>query len=137
MNDGYKLSVNALADGLAQLVEVQRVVSGQLPGALSGTRQSVTDYSFALTEEVHELARELRWKPWAQRRAVNYQRVVEEWTDILAFVGVLLLNTAAAVEVDARQLVQDVANEYAVTSKKNYEKIRTVRDDQQKRVQQD
>lgn len=117
------VDVADLYRGLSQLAAVQRVVSGQIAHAVDGSRRSIADYSFALTEEVHELARELEWRPWRAPRVPDRARVVEEFADVLAFLGVMLATSAVALGVDSDELALAIAEEYARVTEKNYFKL--------------
>jgi NTP pyrophosphatase (non-canonical NTP hydrolase) len=105
--------------GLQALVRIQRNVSSNVPDALDGSRRSITDYSFALCEEVHEVARELGWKAWKENRVPDTDRVIEEFADVMAFVGVLLINAAERCDIPAPIFAELIADQYGKTSANN------------------
>ncbi len=85
-----------LAIGLEELVDMQRVVSGLIPGHISDepTNDQIMFACFALQGEIFELAQELGWKSWKKNKELTttQQRVIaEEFADILAFLGYLMV----------------------------------------------
>jgi hypothetical protein len=85
--------------GLAKLREVQRLVSSKSPDSpipvLSGdtpTRDHIRSYFLATIVELVELMNELNWKPWTVgERPLNNDRIIDEFADVLAFLGVLVV----------------------------------------------
>lgn len=83
---------DTLAEAIRLLVETQMEVSGLVKGAteLPITPEQISTYSFALIQEVGELATELNYKPWKQNGKVNRGAVIDETADVFAFLGLLL-----------------------------------------------
>lgn len=116
-----------LANGLDALVTVQKLVSAPVPGAIPvGTQRpskdAVRTYTLALMVEVAEWVQTLDYKAWhpgseAKLRESN-ERVADEWADILAFIGILV--------VYMEQLgieTEDLAEAYVRKSAVNIERI--------------
>lgn len=93
MPDKTRKANTNLVAGLRHLVEVQRQVSGMVPGTITEevTNEQVTTSAFALNGEVFELAQKLGWKPWKANKASFAHEeaydIAEEYADILAFLG--------------------------------------------------
>lgn len=87
--DNY--NVTLLAEGLAVLAATQRVVGSVVPGWVEGHPNYVRTTFLALIVELAELLQELNWKPWKEPREVDLDKVVEEFADILAFLGYIIL----------------------------------------------
>lgn len=117
--------------GLQALARVQSHVSSTVPGALDGSRQTITNYAYALSEEVHETVREIGWKPWKEEKAANTERVVEEMADILAFLGVLTVNLAKRCNLDPDEFAGMIAKQYEKTSNKNAQRFTNGREKEQ------
>jgi hypothetical protein len=87
-----------ISDGLWMLAENQRVVSlpvaGAIPSMDGPTKDAIRSYSLALMIEIAEFVQTLDWKPW-KTKSVDPDRVVDEFADILAFLGVILLQLEA------------------------------------------
>lgn len=109
----------AVATGLMGLVECQRIVSRHVPGALDGSRETITAYAYGLTEEIHEVVREIGWKPWKTPSIPDKARVIEEYADVLAFLGILTVNLAEACAVSPEEFVAQACAQYARTSQRN------------------
>lgn len=85
---------NSLYSALMMLKEIQHDVSSMVPGAITDAPPSpdqIRTYFLAMAVEIYELMSEFPgWKPWKEPKAVNRERVVDEFADILAFTGVIL-----------------------------------------------
>lgn len=84
-----------LADGLYAIQFTQRFIS-DLSGAAFGDYQTPTPDQIrtvfaALFVELGELLQTLNWKPWKENRELNFSRITDEFADILAFLGLLLV----------------------------------------------
>lgn len=85
-----------LQAGLETLHGVQMVVSSLdkdcIPenGEHASTDQ-VRTYMLALIVELTELVQELNWKPWKNHKHINQARVADEFADVLAFLGILII----------------------------------------------
>jgi dimeric dUTPase (all-alpha-NTP-PPase superfamily) len=103
LNEGrehYRVA-EALTRGLAVLEEVQAMVSLPVPGAIPApgelpTKDAVRTYTLAMIVEIAEWVQTLDYKPWKNHDATSYiteeeNVVAEEFADILAFLGVLVL----------------------------------------------
>lgn len=85
-----------LSMGLAYLVEAERRVNFNRPQDLSGSKEALATYATALTVELGELLQELDWKPWKTRTTpIDKAKVLDEFADVLAFIGVVLANICA------------------------------------------
>jgi len=85
-----------LEAGINLLKVTQEVVSSTLPGCIPDpgvdpTPDQLRTYFLALNVELGELLQELNWKPWKESKAINKARVVDEFADVLAFTGILLV----------------------------------------------
>lgn len=85
-----------LTRGLALLKQTQFKVSGMVPGAVQDpserpSPEQVRTYFLALAVELYELMNEFpAWKPWKEPKPVDRDRVIDEFADILAFLGLIL-----------------------------------------------
>jgi len=77
--------------GLKVLLTTQNIVTPKLdPQVLERPIEDTTrSYVLALVHEVHELLDELNWKMWKPNKPINRERVLDEFADILAFLGVM------------------------------------------------
>ncbi len=114
---------DAAALGLKVLIDCQAVVSAPIPGALNGSRETLVAYAYSLIEEVQETLREVGVKPWKKAAEPDVARVVEETADILAFLGILLINLAKACELDPEDFAWMVATQYQKTSQNNFRRF--------------
>jgi len=88
--------VAPLGSGLDKLVEIQGIVSALSPHALPGDDEQaspdqIRTYILAATVELMEVLQELPWKPWKNYKPVDKKRVVDEFADVLAFLGIILI----------------------------------------------
>ena len=106
-----------LFQGLKVLFDMQNTVSGIRPESLDGSMATITQYLYALSEEIHELGRELPWKPWrTNHKAIDEQYVIKEFSDLLAFIGILMINIGKVVYNDPEILPRKLAEQYLKTS---------------------
>jgi dimeric dUTPase (all-alpha-NTP-PPase superfamily) len=99
--DMYMLAKNmevyaphSLTMGLEYLARVQRVVSAPVEGCVveNGqipTKDQLRTYTLAMMVELTEWLQTLDWKPWKEK-AIDGERVLDEFADILAFQGILI-----------------------------------------------
>lgn len=83
-----------LHQGLGMLWEMQTAVSAPLlRGAVTKSEviAHLRTYTLALFIEVGEFVNELAWKPWKPNKPVDLARVLDEFADILAFIGVIMV----------------------------------------------
>lgn len=128
--------VEKLADGLEVLLRVQLTVSPSLDGhALEPSRANKLLYGYALQHEVGELLDVLGWKPWKANKRPNRERVLDEFADVLAFLGLIvhyLTQTDVAVEegqITQRPILVDhLAQAYVSKSYENMARARGERD---------
>jgi hypothetical protein len=80
----------AIEHGLATLQQVQSVVSAPGLPADESPIALLRTYVLALFVELGEFINETPWKPW-RKKTVHYEDAGEEFADILAFLGVILL----------------------------------------------
>lgn len=71
---------------LESLGDCQRPFLERL-GHLEPTKDTLTRYALALTIEASEFANELPWKTWKPGMEFDRDRLVDEYADILAFLG--------------------------------------------------
>jgi NTP pyrophosphatase (non-canonical NTP hydrolase) len=86
---------SALISGLYALMNTQLHVSAVV-GAIPPLHQSaspdqIRTYFLALIREVSELLEEFNWKPWKAEKEINTEKIAEEFADVLAFLGILLV----------------------------------------------
>lgn len=83
--------VEALAIALETLAESQKLIKVDKDSwEAKPSKDNIRQYSLAMIDEVLEYIRELGWKDWKLPRVPDPTRVVDEFADILAFMGVLL-----------------------------------------------
>jgi dimeric dUTPase (all-alpha-NTP-PPase superfamily) len=85
-----------LALGLSFLANVQAVVSKSVQDAIPEinelpSKDSIRTYVLAMIVELAEFVQTLDWKPWKNKRDIDYARVLDEFADVLAFQGILIL----------------------------------------------
>lgn len=117
-----------LKQGFEALQTIQRVVSGAVPGAIPGpedhnSKDAVRTYTLAMMVEIAEWVQTVGWKPWKDSDTDSFLRehssvVAEEFADILAFLGILLIY------MDNWNITaEDVADAYLAKSVVNVERI--------------
>lgn len=87
---------HSLSEGLALLALNQTTISqGDLgcipPEGQAPSKDAVRSYMLALMIEVAEFTQELDWKPWKEKLLVDTERVADEFADILAFLGIIIV----------------------------------------------
>lgn len=116
--------INDLFKGLKVLYNVQQIVSGIQPESLDGSRQTILNYMFALNEEVHELGREIGIKPWKNKKEdIDHEAVMKEFSDILAFLGILLININHYLYQHKNTFLTELVNQYHLTSFENLSRL--------------
>lgn len=80
-----------LDQGLSLLHSVQDSVSAPLLRDEASIHDYLRTYSLALFIELGEFINELAWKPWKPGKKVDIAKVQDEFADILAFLGVILV----------------------------------------------
>ena len=88
--------VMTLTEGLGMLALNQKVISQGDPECIppegqAPSKDAVRSYALALMIEVAEFTQELDWKPWKTKQLVDQERVADEFADILAFLGIILI----------------------------------------------
>jgi NTP pyrophosphatase (non-canonical NTP hydrolase) len=122
----FQRSLN-LSLGLGELLRTQKVVSGLIPGHVTDPviNRQVMLACFALQGEVFELAQELGWKDWKGNKEMTKEQtavIAEEFADILAFLGYLMI----LVETRTGLSVADISDAYMAKSKKNIDRFHGV-----------
>ena len=84
----HELKLN-LAKGLNALAIMQTMVDQN--GFTELSPNTVHEVGLALLSEVVEFMNEMHWKSWKQAHPVNIDRAADEFADILAFLGYLIL----------------------------------------------
>lgn len=109
--NGENNATTYLALGLQVLVDTQRQVSSLVDGAtdLPLTKEQVSTVAFALVQEIGELANEIGWKPWKQVSRDEYA-IVDEFADVLAFLGLLIYYITDGLGITPQQLVTAYVN---------------------------
>lgn len=127
--DNRMVEQRLLAAGLRQLAAIQRVVSIMVPGSLDPTNESVTETCFALAGEVFEMAQAIGWKSWKSNPPMTedqVQVVAEEFADILAFLGRLMILVRRRTGLEFEEL----AAAYMGKSRKNIARFMGVSKDE-------
>jgi len=91
LDDNYPLE-----DGLSFLHSVQSITSDLNPDCIpevgdEPSPDQIRTYFLALIGETYELMNELNWKPWKKSKQVNKARVIDEFADVLAFLGIIVV----------------------------------------------
>jgi len=87
-----ELDVERLAEGLRVLADTQRDVGSVEPAWVTDVNPEYVRTTFlALIVELSELLQEFNWKPWKAPREVNLDRMVDEFADVLAFLGYIIM----------------------------------------------
>jgi|GEM_PF-3794302 len=87
--------VKGLSNALALIARNQKIISAGDPGCIPDeghppSKDAVRSYTLALMVELAEFIQELDWKPWKDKQ-INAERVADEFADILAFMGILIV----------------------------------------------
>jgi dimeric dUTPase (all-alpha-NTP-PPase superfamily) len=77
--------------GLSSLCKVQSIVSKKGINSTSNIQDLLNTYLNALHTEVAELSQELPVKPWKPLQVTNKANVIKEFSDILAFLGIIMV----------------------------------------------
>lgn len=114
------IDMQALATGLYEIGWAQASISALVPDAISNppTNDQIAIASFALVDEVMELANELGWKRWKDNQEPTDEwrdAIAEEYADVLAFLGQLTCLLFLRSGVTAK----DLAEAYVQKSRKN------------------
>lgn len=85
-----------LAMGLEYLRFVQNTTSSLTKGCIPDeidlpSKDAIRTYFLALIVETGELIQELNWKPWKEDKQINHARVADEFADVLAFLGIIIV----------------------------------------------
>lgn len=113
-----------IADGVRALTRVQRLVEEEgSPESLEPSGDNVRSCMLAIEEEVHELGRELNWRPWHASRPINREKALKEAGDVLAFVGLLMLYLMELTDVTP----DEIAAAYEQVSISNMELLKSKR----------
>lgn len=113
-----------LEQGLNALYAVQSIVSSVHPASLDGWLDTILQYMFALEEEIHELARALQWKPWKDYQfEPDNELILKEFSDILAFIGILMVNIGKRTTFHPDDFPGLLAKKYRKTSMENMQRL--------------
>ena len=82
--------------GLRGLLRMQSEVSAGHPPDIpepgeEASPEQIRSVMLALSVELAELTQELDWKPWKQKERVDVEKVCDEFADVLAFLGLLVV----------------------------------------------
>lgn len=66
--------------------------------------EQVAVYTLALQREAQELAEELGWKPWKKLPEINRERVLDEFADVLAFLGLIATYVASVTDATPEEI---------------------------------
>ena len=97
---------NNVLTGLLALVEAERLVNINRPDVGTGSPESLRQYSLALVVETAELLQELDWRAWRVGKAIDRERVADEFADILAFLGILTMDVMAQAGLTEQDLAE-------------------------------
>jgi len=89
-------SAMALCEGLMMLKSVQEITSDLNPDCIPPhgelpTADQIRTYALALMIETGEFTQELNWKPWKKEKRIDLDRIADEFADMLAFIGIILV----------------------------------------------
>jgi len=98
--DGRTELFQPVFQGLSMLMGVQRIVSAPVPGCIPEdgmppSKDAMRTYFMALVVELGELLQETDWKPWKDKQHIDRENIAEEFADVLAFLGVILIQLDA------------------------------------------
>jgi len=84
-----------LSTALTTLAVVQEIVSKPVLGCIPPdgelpSKDAIRTYALALQIELSEFVQTLDWKPWKDKPEINKDRVIDEFADMLAFLGVII-----------------------------------------------
>ena len=80
-----------VADGLRALIRMQELVEQVgSPSTLQFTGDNLRTCMLAIEEELHELGREMNWRPWHKERVIDVDNMLKECGDWLAFTSLML-----------------------------------------------
>jgi NTP pyrophosphatase (non-canonical NTP hydrolase) len=89
VDEGVNTGLNTL---FTTQMAVSSLVEGCIPDEIDHpTPDQIRTYFLALNVELMELLQELSWKPWKNYKEPNQKKVAEEFADILAFLGVIII----------------------------------------------
>lgn len=80
-----------LAEGLRILKMTQSEVGKAIPGWVEGEPEFVRTTFLALVCELMELLQLFNWKQWKQPVDVNRDQAADEFADVLAFLGYIVI----------------------------------------------
>lgn len=119
---GVELAQN-IERALDALINNQSIVSWLVDGAVPQStdkpnKDATRTYFLALIVELTELLQELDWKAWKDKKDVDKTKIAQEFADVLAFLGVILLQIRAL-----GVSTEDLATAYKVKSQINIERF--------------
>lgn len=84
-----------LVIGLTALMQVQTTVSSPVDGCIpepgeQPSKDAIRTYVLAMTVELMEFLQTLNWKPWKDKPALDRERTIDEFADVLAFQGIII-----------------------------------------------
>lgn len=91
-------------DRLAEMLKLQRELQARINGYdvdEQSQEQRIDNISLnvlATTDELHELLKEIGWKPWATSKHINYVEAQQELVDVWHFVMNLMLHLGMTAE---------------------------------------
>lgn len=100
-------------DAVKMQSSISKIVGGDIP-----TKENIAIYSFAMIDEITELAKEIGWKPWKDRPVIDEaqsQKIIEEFADVTAFYFLL----ANFVMIMTDSSIDDLMGAYYYKSLKN------------------
>ena len=114
----------ALGDGLRVLMETQMDINKVTQYEEGHFDEALRTYALALQVELAEFIQELNWKPWKKAKAPDYDRVMDEFADVLAFLG-HILRLLHALDIGPYQL----ADAFQMKTKINFTRLSGYGDD--------
>lgn len=85
----------SLKNAFYTLIETQKIVSLPVEGCIPDegelpTKDAIRTYVLAIIVELSEFVQTLDWKPWKSKDRLDTERIIDEFADILAFMGIIL-----------------------------------------------
>jgi len=114
--------VEKLAEGLKVLDDVQSVIGSAIPGWVEGDPEFIRTSWLALIVELSELLQLFNWKQWKDPIAPDLPRMADEFADVLAFFGYLVVYLRLA-GLDSVDLGKAYAHKTNVNSRRLAGKI--------------
>jgi len=85
----------SLITAMRTLIETQKIVSLPVEGCMPDegeipSKDAIRTYTLAMIVETAEFLQTLDWKPWKSKTKLDREQIIDEFADILAFMGIIL-----------------------------------------------